>query len=113
MEAISCDQTLTLKDITFYARVWGSRKVRRGFNQVTNKFYSSTNDDFLKFSNVKINFEANIFNSLNKRKRNAIKDRLKDAFSEWNYWTDDLCFVYDFDVNSSGGITLKLKICAG
>ena len=99
--------------MTFYASVWGSRKVRKGFNQVTNKFYSSTNDNFSKFSNVKINFQANIKNSLNQRKRNALKDRLKDAFSEWNYWTDDLCFVYDFDVNSKGRITLNLKKCAG
>lgn len=112
-DAISCDETLTLRDMTFYASVWGSRKVRKGFNQVTNKFYSSTNDDFSKFSNVKINFQANIKNSLNQRKRNALKDRLKDAFSEWNYWTDDLCFVYGFDVNSKGRITLNLKKCAG
>lgn len=112
-DAISCDETLRLIDMTFYASVWGSRKVRKGFNQVTNKFYSSTNDNFSKFSNVKINFQANIKNSLNQRKRNALKDRLKDAFSEWNYWTDDLCFVYDFDVNSKGRITLNLKKCAG
>lgn len=112
-DARSCDESLTLSNITFYASVWGSRKVRKGFNQVTNKFYSPTNDDFSKFKNVKISFKAGVYNKLNKRKRNVLKDRLTEAFPGPNDWINNLCFVYDFDVTSQGVVTLKLKASSG
>ena len=114
---VSCDDALRLNYMTFSADVWGSRKVRKGFNEVTNKFYSSSNDKLSEFQNVKINFRTS-HQYLNRSKRNAIKERLNETFATVEKmndgcleWSPDVYFSYDFEVSSDGNITLNLNKC--
>ena len=115
VDAVSCDDALRLNYMTFSADVWDSKKVRKGFNEVTNKFYSSSNDKLSEFQSVKINFSTN-HQYLNRSKRNTITDRLKDAFAGVGNdgcleWSPDVYFSYDFLVSSDGSITLNLNKC--
>ena len=113
--AVSCDDALRLNYITFSADVWASKKVRKGFNEVTNKFYSSSNDKLSEFQGVRINFRTS-HQYLNESKRNTITDRLNDAFAGVGNdgcleWSPDVYFSYNFLVSSDGSITLNLNKC--
>ena len=102
-EDISCDDVLTLDYLSFSAKVWarnGSKKV-----------YSSTNDIFSDFSRIKVNFKAKVYSSLNSKKRGVLRDRLEEEFSNNNYWNDELCFNYDFDISRRGDITMIFSKC--
>lgn len=99
----SCDDALSLDYLSFSARVWsrnGSKKV-----------YSSVYDNFSDFSRVKINFKAKVYSSLNREKRGILKDQLNEEFSANNYWSESLCFNYDFDISRRGDITMILDKC--
>ena len=112
---VSFDDSKAYDSDSSRADVWASKKVRKGFNEVTNKFYSSSNDKLSEFQGVRINFRTS-HQYLNESKRNTITDRLNDAFAGVGNdgcleWSPDVYFSYNFLVTSEGSITLNLNKC--
>ena len=112
-DEISCDDILTLDNITFSANIWSKRTIREGFRQYTKKSYSSKNDNFSSFYRLKINFTGKIFSRLSSSKRKALESRLDSEFSDWIDMSQDDCFMPSFEVSSKGNIRMILDICAG
>ncbi len=104
--AIMCPNFVYLDNISFYANVRGNKKIKRGFREYNTKVYSSSKDNGLGLSNLKISFKTfygNILSTYKQSKRKLVANQLRDLI-------DPNKEIYkSINIDSGGRIVLTMN----
>ena len=109
-DEINCDDKFRLNSITFNANVWEKKKRRQGFREIPYLVFDYKYDELTFFTNFKINFQAKIFDSLTRKKRIDLSDRLYQKLKEDNNFPENLC-DFEIDVSENGKVELSMNFC--